>query len=157
MKFFPDGFVEKHRNRFRFAFFLLAGGTAAGVNILSRIGFSLVMPYETAIIAAYLCGMTTAYLLNRTFVFTPSGRAPSSEYTRFALVNLAAVAQVWVVSVGLARVVFPFVGFAWHPETVAHVIGVMAPAYTSYLGHKYYSFAPAKKASPGPDISRQGR
>jgi len=57
------------------------------------------------------------------------------------LVNLAAVAQVWVVSVGLARLVFPVAGFVWHAETVAHVIGVAVPVFTSYLGHKHFSFA----------------
>jgi putative flippase GtrA len=85
--------------------------------------------------------MTTAYLLNRHFVFAASGRGVASEYTRFALVNLAAVAQVWIVSVGLARLVFPAIGFTWHAETVAHVIGVAIPVFTSYLGHKHFSFA----------------
>ena len=127
--------------RNRFVLFLLAGGTAAIVNIVSRIAFNWVMPYEIAIIVAYLCGMTTAYLLNRQFVFAASGRGVASEYTRFALVNLAAVAQVWIVSVGLARLVFPAIGFTWHPETVAHVIGVTIPVFTSYLGHKHFSFA----------------
>ena len=127
--------------RNRFVLFLLAGGMAALVNILSRIAFNWVMPYEVAIIVAYLCGMTTAYLLNRQFVFAASGRGVASEYTRFALVNLAAVAQVWIVSVGLARLVFPAIGFTWHAETVAHVIGVAIPVFTSYLGHKHFSFA----------------
>ena len=127
--------------RNRFVLFLLAGGTAAIVNIVSRIAFNWVMPYEIAIIVAYLCGMTTAYLLNRQFVFAASGRGVASEYTRFALVNLAAVAQVWIVSVGLARLVFPAIGFTWHAETVAHVIGVAIPVFTSYLGHKHFSFA----------------
>ena len=127
--------------RNRFVLFVLAGGTAALVNILSRIALNWVMPYEVAIIVAYLCGMTTAYLLNRYFVFAASGRGVASEYTRFALVNLAAVAQVWIVSVGLARLVFPAIGFAWHAETVAHVIGVAIPVFTSYLGHKHFSFA----------------
>ena len=127
--------------RRRFALFVLAGGIAALVNILSRVALNWIMPYEVAIVIAYLCGMTTAYLLNRAFVFEASGRAVASEYTRFALVNLAAVVQVWVVSVGLARLVFPAVGFAWQAETVAHVIGVMVPVFTSYLGHKHFSFA----------------
>ena len=52
-----------------------------------------------------------------------------------------AVAQVWIVSVGLARFVFPAIGFTWHDETVAHVIGVLVPVVTSYLGHKHFSFA----------------
>ena len=127
--------------RKRFARFLLAGGTAALVNIVSRIAFNWLMPYEAAIVVAYLCGMTTAYLLNRHFVFAASGRGVAAEYTRFALVNLAAVAQVWIVSVGLARFVFPAIGFAWHAETVAHVIGVAIPVFTSYVGHKRFSFA----------------
>ena len=127
--------------RKRFALFLFAGGTAALVNILSRIAFNWLMPYEVAIVVAYLCGMTTAYLLNKRFVFASSGRGVASEYTRFALVNLAAVAQVWVVSVGLARLVFPALSFIWHAETVAHVIGVTIPVFTSYLGHKHFSFA----------------
>lgn len=127
--------------RQRFVLFLLAGGAAALVNIVSRIALNLAMPYEVAIVVAYLIGMTTAYLLNRNFVFTASGRGVASEYVRFALVNLAAVAQVWVVSVGLARWIFPAAGFAWHSETVAHVIGVAVPVFTSYLGHKHFSFA----------------
>jgi putative flippase GtrA len=127
--------------RRRFVLFLLAGGIAAGVNILSRIALNDAMPYEAAIVVAYLAGMTTAYLLNKLFVFEASGRGAASEYLRFALVNLAAVAQVWIVSVGLARFVFPAIGFSWHAETVAHVIGVAVPVFTSYLGHKHFSFA----------------
>ncbi len=130
----PTGVVQ-------FVIFTAAGGIAAAVNILSRILFDLAMPYELSIIAAYGCGMTTAYLLNRTFVFAASGRSVHSEYVRFALVNLLAVAQVWIVSVGLARYVFPVVAFSWHPETVAHVIGVFVPVLSSYLGHKHFSFA----------------
>lgn len=127
--------------RRRFVLFLGAGGIAAVVNILSRIALSTMMAYEVAIVVAYLVGMTTAYLLNKYFVFAASGRHAASEYLRFALVNLAAVAQVWIVSVALARFAFPATGFDWHAETVAHVIGVAVPVFTSYLGHKHFSFA----------------
>lgn len=127
--------------RRRFVLFVLAGGIAALVNIASRIVLSLAIPYEVAIVLAYLCGMTTAYTLNKLFVFMPSGRSVAHEYVRFATVNLVALAQVWIVSVGLARLVFPAMGFTWYAETIAHVIGVAAPVYTSYLGHKHFSFA----------------
>ena len=127
--------------RRRFILFLGAGSAAALVNIASRVVLNWAMPYEVAIVVAYLIGMTTAYLLNRYFVFAASGRGVTSEYLRFTLVNLAAVAQVWIVSVGLARLVFPAIGFAWHAELVAHVIGVAVPVLTSYLGHKHFSFA----------------
>jgi putative flippase GtrA len=126
---------------YRFIAFIIAGGIAALVNIASRIVFNLIMPYEIAILVAYACGMTTAYLLNKCFVFAVSGRSVASEYTRFTLVNLLAVGQVWLVSVGLALLFFPAIGFTWHKETIAHVIGVLAPVFTSYLGHKHLSFA----------------
>lgn len=129
------------QERRRFVLFLFAGGAAALVNILSRIAFNWLVPYEVAIVFAYLCGMTVAYLLNKYFVFEMSGRGMTSEYLRFALVNLLAVAQVWVVSVGLARFAFPAAGFTWHADTVAHIIGVIVPVFTSYLGHRHFSFA----------------
>lgn len=136
--------VERLR-RNQFARFLLTGGTAAGVNIVTRWLFSHVMDYSLAIVAAYLCGMTTAWLLSRLYVFAPSGRTRRDEYVRFTLVNLVAAAQVWLISVALARYVFPAVGFTFYPEDVAHIIGVIAPIFTSYVGHKHFSFAQARR------------
>jgi putative flippase GtrA len=127
--------------RQRVLLFLFAGGAAALVNILTRIAFSAIMPYEVAIVVAYVCGMTVAYLLNKYLVFDASGRSITSEYVRFGLVNLLALAQVWIVSVGLTCFVFPAIGFTWYSDTVAHVIGVIVPVFTSYLGHRNFSFA----------------
>jgi putative flippase GtrA len=124
----------------RFALFLAASGLAAAVNILSRIAINTVVSYEVAIILAYLLGMTTAYVLTKFFVFLSPDRKITAEYARFALVNVVAIVQVWCVSVGLARLLFPAIGFTWHADTVAHIIGVASPVYTSYLGHKHFSF-----------------
>jgi putative flippase GtrA len=106
------------------------------------------MSYEAAIPVAYLIGMGVAYVLNRALVFAPSGRAISDEWVRFSIVNLIAAGQVWIVSVGLARVVFPAIGFGFHTETTAHVIGVLSPVFTSYIGHKHITFRP-KRGSAG--------
>jgi putative flippase GtrA len=84
--------------------------------------------------------MTTAFVLAKLFVFEASGAAVHKEYARFAVVNAVAFVQVWLVSVALARFVFPAVGFVNHAETVAHVIGVLSPVVTSYFAHKNYSF-----------------
>jgi putative flippase GtrA len=127
--------------RNRFVRFLLVGGAAALVNVLSRMAFSLSVPYIAAIVIAYVCGMTTAYALNKLFVFAPSGRAVHEEYLRFTIVNMVALAQVWLVSVGLAFYIFPWLGFNWHAETIAHIIGVAVPTVTSYFGHRHFSFA----------------
>jgi len=135
-------FIDQRR---QFLLFLVTGGIAALANIFSRIALNLVMRYEIAVVVAYLVGMTVAFWLGRQFVFKPSGRAVHDEYVRFGIVNLVALAQVWVISVGLARLVFPAIGFAFHADTVAHVIGVIAPVFTSYLGHKYFSFLPKER------------
>lgn len=124
----------------KFIRFLLTGGIAALVNLLSRFGFSEVMSYRWAVLTAYLCGMVTAWLLFRLFVFGASGRSRAEEFLRFGLVNLVAIVQVWIVSVGLAEWLFPHIGFTFHPEAVAHAIGVVVPVFSSYLGHKHFSF-----------------
>jgi putative flippase GtrA len=129
--------------------FLLAGGLAAGVNIASRYVFNTVMPFEIAVVVAYLCGMTTAYVLSRAFVFEASGRSRWEEFGRFGLVNLLAAAQVWLVSVGLARYGLPAVNWTFHPHEIAHVIGVLFPVVSSYLAHKHFSFAESSR-SHGP-------
>ena len=124
-----------------FGRFLLAGGLAAGVNVGMRYALNFVMSFEWAVAAAYLCGMLTAYLLARAFVFASSGRTNASALGRFAVVNVGALVIVWMVSVVLARAVFPALAFAWHANDIAHVSGVCATAVTSYLAHKHWSFA----------------
>jgi putative flippase GtrA len=140
--------AKSANDRRQFVAFVLVGGTAAVVNVAARAALNRVMPYEAAILVAYLIGMAVAYVLNRRFVFQASGRGVHSEAWRFALVNLVAAGQVWVVSVVLARWALPAAGFRWHAETLAHVVGVMAPVFTSYLAHKHFSFA-QRKAAPG--------
>lgn len=120
--------------------FVLAGGVAAAANIVSRLWLSAFIRFDAAVIAAYLVGMLTAFTLNRQFVFDRSDRRVHSEMMRFVLVNLVALVQVWVISVGLAEWVFPLVGLTWHAELIAHVIGVLSPVVASYLGHKYFTF-----------------
>jgi putative flippase GtrA len=124
----------------QFLKFLLTGGVAALANLLSRRLFSQAVAFEWAVALAYLVGLLTAYSLARLFVFERSGRSVASELGRFALVNFFAFCLVWVISVGLARIAFPAIQFNWHPEDVAHFIGVLAPAVTSYFAHRYYSF-----------------
>jgi putative flippase GtrA len=121
--------------------FLMTGGLAALANLASRYALNLVMPFEAAVVAAYLIGMTTAYILARLFVFQRSGRSVASEVRRFAIVNVVALVIVWLVSVGLARLLFPAVGFTWHADDIAHLIGVLSTAVSSYFGHRLYTFA----------------
>lgn len=128
----------------RFFYFSLAGGTAALVNFGSRIAFSHFMAYALAIVLAYCLGMLTAFLLNRVFVFTDAVTPLRHQALWFVTINVAAVLQTLLVSLLLARWVFPWLGMTFHPEVVAHAFGVVVPVVTSYVGHKRLTF----KAGP---------
>jgi len=124
----------------RFIRFLVTGCLAAAVNIGARAGLSLAMPFELAIVVAFLFGVTTAYALARIFVFDKSGHSVKTEFFRFVFVNLVMLIQVWIVSVGLAKWLFPAINFDWHRELVAHTIGVVSPVASSYYAHKLFTF-----------------
>ena len=120
--------------------FLAAGGIAAAANWGSRIAFSHWMPFEAAVVAAYLVGMAIAFVLMRAFVFAAGERPVAVQAGRFALVNVAALAQTFLVSVLLARWILPALGVDDHAEAIAHLVGVAVPVATSFVGHRAYSF-----------------
>ena len=120
--------------------FLLTGGFAAVVNFGSRILYSVWLDFSMAIILAYVTGMLTAFVLFRTFVFNRSLRSVHRSAVAFVLVNLLALLQTWAISVGLANYLLPYLGVRWPTLEVAHAIGVIFPVFTSYLGHKHWSF-----------------
>lgn len=125
----------------RFVAFLVAGGLAALVNIGSRVLLAGVMPYIPSIVVAYVIGMMLAFLLNRKFVFGSSDRGVARELLIFAGVNLLAIAQTVLVSTISAWYLLPPMGVEPElAETLGHIAGVMVPAFTSFLGHKYWTF-----------------
>lgn len=121
--------------------FVLAGGTAAVVNWVSGLLLVRLLPLEASVVIAYLIAMTAAFVLNRRFVFPLSGRSMQAEYLRFAAVNGVALIQVWIVTIGLARWIFPSIGFDFHPAAVAHAVGIVTPVGTSYFLHRHFTFA----------------
>ena len=118
----------------------MTGGTAAVVNFTSRILYNYWLDYSGSIIAAYLTGMVTAFVLARVFVFTKSSQELRRSALIFTLVNLVAVAQTWAISMALAHFVLPSAGVTRFAPEIAHAAGVVFPVFTSYLGHKHWSF-----------------
>jgi putative flippase GtrA len=123
----------------QFMLFLACGGFAAFVNLTSRYLLTPMVGFGTSIVLAYLISMVVGFTLFRTFVFDAS-RAIKRQIYRFGVVNLAALMLVWVISMFLARYMFPMVGFNWYPDDIAHLIGTCAPAVTSFIGHLLYTF-----------------
>ncbi len=126
--------------RQRFLRFALVGAAAAAVNIGSRIVISQFVRFEVAVVLAFPIAMTFAFVLTRLLVFNNSDRPVWDEYFRFLLVNLVALVQVWLISVGLTNLLFPAIGWTFHAELIAHTIAVGSPIFTSYYAHKYFTF-----------------
>ena len=115
----------------QFLLFLLTGGIAAAVNFSSRFLYSKWMSFSLAIVFAYLTGMITAFILAKLIVFQKSEQPLHRSVWRFSLINAIAVAQTWSVSMLLAQVL---------PVEISHAIGISVPVFTSYIGHKRWSF-----------------
>ena len=130
----------------RFLRFVVASGVAAGVNFGSRILFSLAMPYAAAITCAFVCGLASAFVLNRLFVFEAPVRSTGEQMFWFVAVNLFGLVQTLAVSLLLARWIFPAFGFVEHAELAAHAFGIAVPVFTSYFLHKRLAFLSASSA-----------
>nr|WP_225737197.1 GtrA family protein [Dyella acidiphila] len=124
----------------QFLGFLLTGGIAAAINFGSRILYNRYMDFSNAVILAYITGMITAFILARLFVFRQTQQPLHRSALFFTLVNVAAAAQTWLISMGLFYYVLPALGVVSYSKDIAHAIGVATPVVTSYLGHKRWSF-----------------
>lgn len=124
----------------QFLVFLCTGGIAAAVNFGSRILYNQWMGFSAAVVLAYITGMITAFILAKAFVFRGSTQKTHKSAMYFTLVNLVAVLQTWAISVVLAYYLLPFLGIEAFRKEIAHAVGVVVPVFTSYIGHKRWSF-----------------
>ena len=124
----------------QFILFLVTGGTAALVNFGSRIIYNQWVSFSVAIVLAYLTGMLTAFVLARWLVFKRSEQSVARSALMFCAVNVVAIVQTWLISMGLALYVLPDSGVTLFAAEIAHAVGVVVPVFTSYLGHKHFSF-----------------
>ena len=124
----------------QFILFLVTGGTAALVNFVSRIAFNQSVSFSASIFLAYLTGMITAFVMARWLVFQQSQQSLGRSVWLFVAVNVFAALQTWLISMGLAIYVLPQLGVTRWVAEIAHAVGVTVPVFTSYLGHKHFTF-----------------
>jgi putative flippase GtrA len=124
----------------QFLLFLLVGGSAAAAQWLSRFIFSLALPYEAAIAAAFVVGLVIAFELNRRYVFPSAPSERRRQFSRFLMVNLLAFGLVWLISVAIGDLLLP----RFLPRAVAHAVGhglgIISPVALSFMLHKRYTF-----------------
>ena len=123
-----------------FLLFLGTGGLAALINFGSRFLYNRYVGFSSAVILAYLTGMVAAFFLAKMFVFQKSKHSMARSVLYFSLINVLALVQTWGVSMALAYWILPAVGILRFSEEIAHLGGIAVPVFTSYLGHKYFSF-----------------
>lgn len=124
----------------QFSRFILVGAVAAAANIGSRILFDQWMAFVPSMILAFIVGLSTAFVLNRSWVFIKSGKHWLNEASWFTAVNILGLIQTIAISVALAKYLLPALGMTEHAELIGHSIGVVVPVITSYLGHKHITF-----------------
>mgnify|MGYP000707564250 FL=1 len=124
----------------KFLIFLITGGIAALINFGSRVIYNIFVNFSYAVILAYLTGMVTAFILVKKYVFNKSIQKLHKSIMFFSLVNLVALAQTWLISMSLAYYLLPHFGIVDHVLEISHAVGIAVPVFTSYLGHKYFSF-----------------
>jgi putative flippase GtrA len=127
--------------------YLLFGAMAAGVNWGSRFGWSLLLPFHFAVVAAYATGMAFAFVTFRRFVFAGAGAAVGGQLRNFVIVNALGAAQTWVLAMVMVDKVLPAIGWTFQPEACGHAAAIAAPTVTSWFGHRYFTFRAAKAAA----------
>ena len=62
------------------------------------------------------------------------------QIQRFILINLLNLIQIYFISLALNSLMSLLITKVELVELIAHIVGVLFPAITSYFAHKYFTF-----------------
>ena len=122
-----------------FLVFLCIGGLAAAVNFFSRLVYNQWIDFSAAVILGYLTGMVVAFVLMRVFVFSKSSQSVRKSIVYLVIVNSVGILQTFAVTMGIYYLL-PLIGVNRGVSEIAHGIGIAVPVFSSYIGHKRFSF-----------------
>lgn len=125
----------------QFISFLLSGGLAALINFISRIAYNHWFTFSTSVILAFMTGLTAGFILMKLFVFSSSRKSLKHSVFFYILVNVFAALQTWLISMALAYYLLPYLGVEKFSKEIAHAAGIAVPVFTSYIGHKRWTFS----------------
>lgn len=123
----------------QFLLFLGVGTSAAALNWLTRLVLDNWISFPAAVLLAYVVGMTTAFELNRRFVFPTSPRPVFKQAKVFILINLAFLPVVWGASI-LFKALLDDVGTMNFTEGIAHGLALTLPVLITFLIYKFIAF-----------------
>lgn len=137
-------YLSKHFANKQFLLFLMTGGVSALINFLSRFVYNQWVSFSAAIMLSYLTGVIVAFLLAKLFVFKQSHRSLFASFLIFSLVNVFAALQTLIVTLGLVYYILPKLHIILFAKELAHAIGIATPIFSSYFGHKHWTFGEKK-------------
>ena len=119
--------------------FLVVGGVAALLHWLTRILLSVWLSFSSAVIIAYVIGMSVAFLLNSYFIFPRSEKARHAQARDFIWVNLSFFPIVWLASLMINHFL-KLIGMVSHTEELAHALAISLPMFATFLIYKFFTF-----------------
>jgi putative flippase GtrA len=124
----------------QFSYFLVSGAIASLMNWGGRFFFSQYFNFQTAVVLAFFIGLSSGFLLMRFFVFKDAKSSSKSQAIWYVVVNMLALAQTFVVSLLMVKLIQSSFESTDTAEAIAHAVGVIVPVFTSFLGHKHFTF-----------------
>jgi putative flippase GtrA len=125
--------------------FLATGSIAALSNMAAVWALQLVMPLLPAAILGYLVGMVIAFILFQRVMFNTPGLVLTRPILarrifRFTIVNMLGLCLSVATTMALARAILPAIHWTLLPDRIANLVGVAVPAFSSYFGHKFWTY-----------------
>ena len=121
--------------------YLLAGGTATGINFLSRFPLSQVLPFEYAVLGAQGFGLAAGFLLYKTCVFRDAATRLLRQIASFLAVNLCSTLIVLLTAITLRGFFLGLEIPLGYAEALAHAGGIASGTIFNFIGHRILTFA----------------
>ena len=124
-----------------FARFVLTGVLATCANLLAVWLARHVVAYQFALIAGVAAGASVSFPMSKRFAFRSADwKRSHREFGRFALVYAGGVVVYWTVAMLFGRLILPAVMARPAAELVGAFFGAGLMTFTSYFGHRFYTY-----------------
>lgn len=135
--------------------FIVTGVTATIGNMCAVCITRRFSTFEVALLFGVSTGFLISFLMSKLYAFrSGSWRQFHLESLRFVAVYLIGAAVYWTVGFALGRHILPRLFDPRIAELMGAFLGASCMAFTSYFGHRFFTYRTAETAgSPGPDIS----
>jgi putative flippase GtrA len=131
-----------------FARFVLTGVVAALGNIAAVWLARFFVPFEIALLAGIVAGLTISFILSKLFAFdSRSWNGAGGQAARFLTVFVLSSAVYWGVAVVIGRFALLHGVATAMAEMGGVLVGAGAMMLTSYFGHRFFTYRTYQRAA----------